>query len=145
MTNHEIFKDDELIINILFQTLISIGTFHNIAGYVHKDCHYGNFLYQKNNDNGYYEYSFNGKTYYLKSCGYNIMIYDFGFSEEIQYLNYYTIYDYIGKDYLRITCAFFNLNLGGWIETKNLPCDYLNDTLIKVKKIIFHFLQMDYG
>ena len=32
MTNHEILKDDELMINILFQTLISIGTFHNIAG-----------------------------------------------------------------------------------------------------------------
>jgi len=138
MTDDEILKDDELMINILFQTLISIGTFHNIAGYVHKDCHYGNFLYQKNYDKGYYEYSFNGISYYLKSCGYNIMIYDFGLSEEIQYLNDYTKYDYIGKDYLRITCAFFNVKLGGWIETKNLPSDYINDTLIKVKKIIFN-------
>ena len=32
----------------------------------------------------------------------------------------------------------FNVNLGGWIETKNLPSDYVNDTLIKVKKIIFY-------
>ena len=30
----------------------------------------------------------------------------------------------------------FNVKLGGWIETKNLPSDYVNDTLIKVKNII---------
>jgi hypothetical protein len=138
METEEILKDDEVMMNLLFQTFISIGTFHNITGYVHKDTHYGNFLYQKNNEKGYYEYSFNGKSYYLKSCGYNIMIYDFGLSEEIKYLTDYSKYDNIKTDYARITCAFFNVKLGGWIETKNLPSDYVNDNLIKVKKIIFN-------
>jgi len=87
MTQRELLKNNELIMNLLFQTFISIGTFHNIAGYVHRDTHHGNFLYQKNNDEGYYEYSLNGKSYYLKSCGYNIMIYDFGLSEEISIFN----------------------------------------------------------
>jgi len=136
METEEILKDDEVMMNLLFQTFISIGTLHNIAGYVHKDTHYGNFLYQKNNDEGYYEYSFNGKSYYLKSCGYNIMIYDFGLSKEIQYLTDYSKYDNIKTDYARITRAFFNVKLGGWIETKNLPSDYVNDNLIKVKKVI---------
>jgi hypothetical protein len=136
MESEEILKDDDVMMNLLFQTFISIGTFHNIAGYVHRDTHHGNFLYQKNNDEGYYEYSLNGKSYYLKSCGYNIMIYDFGLSEEIQYLTDYKKYDNIKTDYVRITRAFFNVKLGGWIETKNLPSDNVNDNLIKVKKVI---------
>ena len=136
METEEILKDDNVMMNLLFQTFISIGTLHNSVGYVHKDTHHGNFLYQKNNDEGYYEYYFNGKSYYLKSCGYNIMIYDFGLSQEIQILTDYKKYDNIKTDYARITRAFFNVNLGGWIETKNLPSDYVNDNLIKVKKVI---------
>jgi predicted unusual protein kinase regulating ubiquinone biosynthesis (AarF/ABC1/UbiB family) len=54
-----------------------------MLNYIHRDAHYGNFLYQENNEIGYYHYIFNGKNYYLKSCKYNIMIYDFGFANEI--------------------------------------------------------------
>jgi len=128
MTNEEILKDDELMINILFQTFISIGTFQNITGYIHNDCHYGNFLYQKNNDKGYYEYSFNGKSYYLKSCGYNIMIYDFGLSDEINLDGAILDKRYIPEDYKRISNAFFNQRDGGWIIHRDLPSDYVNDT-----------------
>jgi len=78
----DLFKDYEELINILFQTFISIGTFQNLVGYIHGDTHYGNFLYQKNDEIGYYDYLFEGKHYYLKSCNYNIMIYDFGFAEK---------------------------------------------------------------
>jgi len=130
MTNEEILKNDELMLNLLFQTFISIGTFHNIAGYVHKDCHHGNFLYQTNNDEGYYEYSFNGKSYYLKSCGYNIMIYDFGLSEEINLNGALVDATYIPDDYLRISNAFYNQRDEGWIKHKDLPSDNVSETVI---------------
>jgi len=130
MENEEILKDDELIMNLLFQTFISIGTFHNIVGHVHRDTHHGNFLYQKNNDKGYYEYSFNGKSYYLKSCGYNIMIYDFGLSEEINQNGDLVDVEYIPEDYQRIARAFFNKRDEGWIKHKFLPSDYISETII---------------
>jgi hypothetical protein len=81
----KIESSDELY-NLLIQILISIGTFHNLTGYIHTDCHSKNFLYinnTENNDNGYYHYVFNTKDYFLKSSKYNVMIYDFGNSKYI--------------------------------------------------------------
>ena len=53
-----------------------------------------NFLYQTNNDyeEGYYKYKYkdkydNDKTFYIKSCCYNIMLTDFGFSVLTQTAN----------------------------------------------------------
>ena len=88
--NHILYylnHDDETFYNLLIQSLLSIGTFHNLTGYVHMDTHMGNFLYAKNsehNSEGYYMYRFGNETYYLKSCGYNVMIYDFGDSNKIK-------------------------------------------------------------
>jgi hypothetical protein len=81
--------DDATISNILIQAIISLGTFHNTYRYIHSDCHMGNFLYQNNSEKketGYYSYSLKNLesvTYSLKSCDYNIMIYDFGKSIKI--------------------------------------------------------------
>jgi len=78
--------DDDTFHNLLIQSLLSIGSYHNLTGYVHMDTHMGNFLYAENsehNPEGYYQYSFGDETYYLKSCGYNVMIYDFGDSNKI--------------------------------------------------------------
>jgi hypothetical protein len=69
--------------NLLVQCIVSLGTFHNF-GYIHQDSHLKNFLYQTNYhyEEGYYEYkSNNDKTFYIKSCRYNIMLSDFGFSK----------------------------------------------------------------
>jgi len=136
MENEEILKDDELMINLLFQTYISIGTFHNTTGYAHRDAHHGNFLYQKNNEIGYYEYSFNGKSYYLKSCGYNIMIYDFGLSKSIKLMKNDDKFYNILIDYGRIIHAFLNKKYDGWIVNKKLPSKYVNDKLSIVKRLI---------
>ena len=79
--------------NLLVQCIVSLGTFHNF-GYIHNDAHAVNFIYQTNNDNkeGYYEYKYkdkydNDKTFYIKSCCYNIMLTDFGFSVLTQTAN----------------------------------------------------------
>jgi len=81
--NRNVINDSELTFNILIQTFISIATFHNVLGHIHRDPHYGNFLFQNNNDKGYYHYIFNGVSYYLKACKYNIIIYDYGFASPI--------------------------------------------------------------
>ena len=85
-----ILENEELLYNLLIQAFISIGTFHNFTGYIHNDCQWNNFLYFDNTENDddsdmicYYQYSFDGKMYYLKSSKYNLMIYDFGLSINI--------------------------------------------------------------
>ena len=85
-----ILENEELLYNLLIQAFISIGTFHNFTGYIHNDCQWNNFLYFDNTENYddsdmtcYYQYSFDGKMYYLKSSKYNLMIYDFGLSINI--------------------------------------------------------------
>jgi len=77
-------RNRELLFNIMFQCFISVGTFHNSVNNVHQDIHAGNFLWHTNNEKGYYHYIFNGKHFYLKSCKYNVMLYDFGYANVIR-------------------------------------------------------------
>jgi len=128
----DILEDDELIFNLLFQVFISIATFQNSVGYMHNDTHFGNFLYQHNKEEGYYHYVFNGTNYYLKSCMYNIIIFDFGFSTDIkkeidvQNLSY---------DYERILNAFMKKG-HGWGIYDDLPKDETNKKVIKIYNIL---------
>ena len=138
-----VLDDDELLINLLFQIYISIATFHNKLKHVHKDTHYGNFLYQLNNEKGYYHYTFNGKDYYLKSCKYNIMIYDFGFAKEINNnLNNVLL---IGEDYSRILHAFLNYKMGGWVNIKNYPKDITNNKILKIINSLMYIMRRKYS
>ena len=139
-------NDNELILNILFQTFISIATFHNIVKYIHNDTHHGNFLYQENNEIGYYHYIFNGKDYYLKSCKYNIIIYDYGFATKINSIDNNDKRDkkYIYKDYKKICDAFINEKNGGWIITSsNLPNNYINSIIKNVKQILINNIYLE--
>jgi len=144
MTKRELLKDNELIMNLLFQTFISIGTLHNIVNYSHNDSHYGNFLYQKNNEEGYYEYTFDGVSYYLKSCGYNIMIYDFGLSTKINSNKNYKL-GYIGfsKDYRRICNAFMS-KIYGWGQYDDLPNLENNVKIIRLKTLLGNISSINY-
>ena len=124
MTNRNILEDNDLILNLLFQTYISIATFQNNMGYVHKDTHDGNFLFHYNNENikGYYHYVFNKKDYYLKCCKYNIIIFDFGKARDIFYesdiLN-------IHRDYENILFTFMKKKKGSIYD--DLPKDETNN------------------
>lgn len=104
-TIKKIVDNNSLVYNIFIQVILSILTFHNI-GYIHRDCHYGNFLYQRVNDDGYYHYKIYNKDYYLKSCDYNILIYDFGLSKKHNYTRKDNVK--LFKDYYRIHHAFLN-------------------------------------
>jgi hypothetical protein len=135
-----VVADHELLFNIFFQTFISIASFHNLTGFVHKDAHYGNFLYQNNSEKGYYHYIFNGKDYYLKSCKYNIIIFDYGFSKKINdnmKNNLLTKRDsrYIFEDYSRILNAFKNKKTG-WGIYNDLPDDHINDIIMNINNIL---------
>ena len=121
VNNPVVAGNTNLMLNLLFQVFISIGTFQNLVKYVHNDAHYGNFLYQKNNEKGYYEYEFNGKKYYLKACGYNMMIYDFGLSKNISTSAQLKKNDnFIIQDYYRIIHAFLSKK-NGWGNYYHLP------------------------
>jgi len=137
----DVLQDDELMLNLLFQTFISIATFHNKVGYVHNDTHYGNFLYQENNEVGYYHYIFNGKNYYLKSCKFNIIIYDYGYAKKINNItdNNNTNYDIVEeikfkiyKDYNKITSAFINKKYKGWVDYSDLPNNTINYIIMDI-------------
>jgi hypothetical protein len=125
-----------LMCNLLFQVFISIGTFQNLVGYVHNDAHYGNFLYQMNNEKGYYEYEFDGKKYYLKACGYNMMIYDFGLSKGIKTSEQLTKYgNLMIRDYSRIIHAFLT-KVDGWGEHYDVPTKECEMRVMSIKKLL---------
>jgi len=128
----DILEDDELIFNLLFQVFISIATFQNSVGYMHNDTHFGNFLYQHNKEEGYYHYVFNGTNYYLKSCMYNIIIFDFGISTDINKEN--DVYN-LSYDYERILNAFMKKG-HGWGIYDDLPKDETNKKVLKIYTII---------
>jgi len=113
----DVRNDEMLMYNIMMQSLIAIATYQNRVGYCHRDCHHGNFLYQLNNEIGYYHYVYNGFHFYIKSCKYNILLFDFGESSSIHDVNNELLCD----DYIRILYAFMSeYNKGwkkqGWIE-----------------------------
>jgi len=115
----EFLKNDEMLYNVFAQIMLSILTFHNF-GYVHRDCHWGNFLYHYNNNlTGYYHYNINGKNYYLKTGKYSMYIYDFGLCTTINRVDNYDIYD----DYRRIIGPFVNQNISkdSWLADINMP------------------------
>jgi len=135
----EVAGNNELMFNILFQTFIAIATFHNIAGYTHRDAHYGNFLYQTNSEKGYYHYIFNGKDYYLKATKCNIIIFDYGFARKILPYNKGSEIALINRqnkkiteDYQRIINAFFNKNSGGWGSFPRLPAEPTNSKMLDI-------------
>jgi hypothetical protein len=82
--NASIVSNKKLLYNLLFQCFIAVATFHNSVNNVHQDIHAGNFLWQKNNEKGYYHYIFKGESYYLEACEYNVMLYDFGYARVIR-------------------------------------------------------------
>jgi hypothetical protein len=111
LDNIQIYKENEKILqNILFQLFISIATYQEYSKHIHDDCHYGNFLYQKNTEKGYYKYIYNNDIFYLEACPYNFMLYDFGLTRKpkLQNSRFYFI------DFYRIIHAFIPENEGGW-------------------------------
>lgn len=137
-------NDDSLVYNTFIQVMLSIMTFQSI-GYIHGDCHHGNFLYQRNIEEGYYYYKINGDNYYLKSCKYTMLIFDFGFAKSIHKNNILTFK--LIDDYIRIIHAFANKKIltKSWSHYHNYPSDnvshytvYLLNKLNNISKALIN-------
>lgn len=139
LINNESINDmpDEIVVNIIYQILISLTTFQHF-GYLHNDSHWGNFLYQNNKEIGYYEYEYKNQTFFIPSCPYNIMLYDFGLSKEIGDPNDKKCYGDFGKP-LTAFQPRHNPTYHGWNESIN-PRP-LND---KIKRIQTKILDYEY-
>ncbi len=128
MENRSIIANNELLFNLLIQAFLAITSFHNLAKYYHNDAHFGNLLYQKNKETGYYHYICNNTSYYLKACEYNIMIYDFGYAAKFKKKSNKKAL----VDYLRIINAFMN-RYDGWGKYYDLPSSNFNNEMAFIK------------
>lgn len=138
----DFLANDEVILNIAFQCFLAIYTFHKL-GYCHNDCHWGNFLYQVSKQNsGYFEYIIDGKSYYLKNCGYNMMIYDFGLAKPKTASRYHRR---ILDDYRRMLNAFKNEAVGGWIKGIDLPTSRVSTFINNLNTILLNSVSKMYS
>jgi len=138
ISKNAVMGNDNLVYNLLLQVIISIATFHKQTKLYHNDCHYGNFLYQKNIEKGHYHYRVGVEDYYLPSCDYNMMIYDFGLAKKIT--NDLVGGRYVLADYLRIMNAFINKTDGGWCDG-NLIKDKVSKDIARMRKdMMFKFV-----
>lgn len=124
----------ETIANIIYQIFISLITFHNF-GYLHNDTHWGNFLYQNNSEEGYYEYQWKKDRFFIPSCPYNIMLYDFGMSKKLKNLNKKECY----REIMRPLPAFQPKDMRGW--NSGAKKRDIND---KIEKIIYELFDISY-
>jgi len=116
--NKNVMSNDTIVVNMFLQVMISIATFQKTTSLHHADCHYGNFLFQKNIEKGHYHYKCEGEDYYLPASDYTMMIYDFGLAKN------YKMGLAGGRavivDYARIIHAFINESDGGWCPSGHI-------------------------
>jgi serine/threonine protein kinase len=136
-SNRDFLGNEEMVINVACQCLLSIATFHKL-GLIHRDTHWGNFLYHiVDNNKGFYHYVINGKNYYLKNCGYNVMLCDFGLATS------YTAdkSSVANEDYRKILEAFQNKTVGAakWGKYSSLPNEKVSGF---IKNVISHIFRV---
>jgi hypothetical protein len=94
--------------NTITQLFFCISTFSEYTGLIHKDAHWGNFLYHNIKPGGFFYYKINNIDVYLENIGYIWVIWDFGFARKQKTHN-------IHKDYSRIIKAFYPRSFNGWV------------------------------
>jgi len=134
-----VMGNDTQVVNMFIQVMISIATFQKATSMRHADCHFGNILYQKNNEKGHYHYKCDGKDYYLPASDYNMMLYDFGLAKK--YKKDLGGGKAVILDYYRIIHAFINRTDGGWCEgfVNTATSKKMND----VKKDLLKYINND--
>lgn len=153
--DRDVLADEELMFNLYFQSQLSVASFHNLLDNVHMDCHWGNFLYHTNNESGYYHYKMEdgagagagaGFDFYLKSCPYNLVIYDYGLAitssrvAQVPKL----VQKAIHQDYERISSAF-NSKTYGWGLYKDLPSRRFDDLINKLRGDMSNYWYQNLG
>ena len=136
LCNNQMFlSNNEIVANVALQCLFSIGTLHSL-NYIHQDCHWGNFLFHVSKKiDGWFEYSIYGKQFFVKNCGYNIMIYDFGLIKQMDHSSRHTI-NFIISDYLRILNAFIIKKNYGWLSSFPTSYEVMSKIMYNLKLAI---------
>lgn len=68
---------DDVYESVIMQMTMAVYAFHKL-GYVHTDCHFGNFLVHEIKPGGYWRYKINGKNVYVPNKGYLVVLWDPG-------------------------------------------------------------------
>lgn len=80
--------------SILMQAIMAIYSFHSL-GYLHHDCHLGNFLIHKINPGGFWQYKIGQYDIYIPNTGYLLVMWDPGLALPLSVTNF-------EKDYQRV-------------------------------------------
>jgi serine/threonine protein kinase len=122
-------QTEKIMKNTLAQIYMSLFTFHSL-GFVHRDSHWGNFLYHANKQlTGCVHYKVNGKNLYIPNMGRTWVIWDFGLSKKASEYKKNTSdttelkMKYI-SDFKRIAHAFIPKQAGGWLTSKQTLENY---------------------
>jgi|688.fasta_scaffold04323_4 hypothetical protein len=113
---NENYDNDELIINALYQVLMSLVDFYKITGKFHNDSHSGNFLYHKISlSNKDFEYMNGDDKYKIRNLGYLFVIWDLEKSSEFHKHKYR-----INSDIEKLLMEFSNENdrIKGFMSAK---------------------------
>ena len=136
--DRSVLADEELMYNLYFQSQLAVASFQGLLKNVHQDCHWGNFLYHTNNESGYYHYKMEGVgvggndlDFYLKSCPYNLVIYDYGLAIPTSSIKK-EVSRKVYLDYDRISSSFNSKN-SGWGLYKDLPSKRFDDLVNKLR------------
>lgn len=147
--------DLTFVMNTVTQIFFSISNFSHYTGNIHKDAHWGNFLYHKIKPGGYFHYKVNNLDVYLENIGYIWVIWDYGFAKKMTSSN-------VHKDYSRVIHAFYPYLYNGWIPdnihtypendkgimyalsiSKSIKHISYNDGNIQSKKTLIHNILLD--
>lgn len=139
--------------NIFIQSLISIGSFHNLTGHVLVNK---NFIYVKNPEynakettgtTGYYKYILDGKIYYLESCQYNVIISDFEDSKNLNMLTPGHLKNRLLKQLIEENPGYKSIeaiaydkiysNIEDTLERRNLSVNYIFEEYKEVEKGLY--------
>jgi hypothetical protein len=93
----------EIYNSIFSQMILALYILHNKFNYIHNDAHLENFLYKTvEKENNYFHYSINGQNYYIKNCGYLVVLSDYGLCRKMSDYDGVNKNKKIFKDYFYI-------------------------------------------
>jgi len=78
------FKKDHNVsdyLSVILQGILSIYAFHKL-GYIHDDCHLGNFLIHKIKPGGFWYYKIDDINIYIENTGYLLVLWDPGIANK---------------------------------------------------------------
>jgi superfamily II DNA or RNA helicase len=131
--NPDFHSNDNIVKNTIQQIFFSILSFHNYTKKIHKDSHWGNFLFHKIKAGGYFHYNIFGVDIYIENLGFLWVIWDFSSATNIKP-------NTISNDYYKLINAFI-------YEPKGLikPSDFMySNDISTIVDEIYDIIKFEY-